>query len=114
MQISTLPIALPTASQGLRVDVTERSQKDVSSQNPRDRDEDRQDNTLDDLRIRDEAIQQQRIEASDRISRLNADRQQSVEQFPLSTQRALQAFANNSPSPEQQLGIELAGVDTFA
>ena len=28
--------------------------------------------------------------------------------------KALQAFAANTPSPEQQLGIELAGVDTFA
>lgn len=30
------------------------------------------------------------------------------------TQRALQAFADNSPSVEERLGIELVGVDTFA
>lgn len=114
MQISGFPIALPTASQGLRVDVTERSQKDVSSQDLRNRDDEREDSSLDELRVRDEALQQQRLEANDRISRLNADRQQSAEQFPLNTQRALQAFANNSPTPEQQLGIELVGVDTFA
>jgi hypothetical protein len=114
VQISGFPVALPATSQGLRPDVAERSQKDVPSQDLRDRDEQRQGRSLDDLRVRDEAIQQQRIEASDRTSRLNADRQQSAEQFPLNIQRALQAFANNSPTPEQQLGIELVGVDTFA
>lgn len=34
-------------------------------------------------------------------------------QLPLNTHRALKAFINNSPSPEQQLGIELAGIDVF-
>lgn len=27
---------------------------------------------------------------------------------------ALKAFSDNAPSPEQRLGIELAGIDTFA
>lgn len=38
------------------------------------------------------------------------------EEQPLSftAQRALKAFAENTPSPGQQLGIELAGVDTYA
>lgn len=29
-------------------------------------------------------------------------------------QQALQAFENAGPSPEEQLGIELAGIDTYA
>ena len=33
--------------------------------------------------------------------------------LPYQTQRALQAFADNTPSPQQQLGIELAGIDTY-
>lgn len=31
-----------------------------------------------------------------------------------STRKALKAFADNTPTPGQQLGIELAGIDTFA
>lgn len=34
--------------------------------------------------------------------------------FPLNTRKALQTFAENKPSAQQQLGVELAGINTFA
>lgn len=34
--------------------------------------------------------------------------------LPLRNQVALQTFLENKPSPEEQLGIELVGIDTFA
>ena len=36
------------------------------------------------------------------------------ENLNFTARKALQAFADNTPSPEQQLGIELAGIDTYA
>ena len=49
------------------------------------------------------------------LSRAIAESRNSVdENLPRSTQQALQAFESNNPTAEQQLGIELAGVDTYA
>ena len=56
---------------------------------------------------------QRRIE----LSQLVADnrRANNVDQnLPRNTQQALQAFQDAQPSVEQQLGIEIVGVDTFA
>lgn len=35
------------------------------------------------------------------------------EQLPFRAQQALRAFADNGPTAGQQLGIELAGIDTY-
>jgi hypothetical protein len=68
-----------------------------------------------------EPQQQQRpVLASSEADRIDLRRisegqaQQSRQNLPLNTQRALQAFQQNSPSIEEQLGVELAGIDTFA
>lgn len=114
MQISGFPILIPPASQAQRPDAVERSQKDI----PRDgvETDERESNSLSFEDIQDfrEDVIPQRVESSSQSSTINASRQQSGEQFPLNIQKALQAFADNTPTPEQQLGIELVGVDTFA
>lgn len=60
-----------------------------------------------DLRQLSEGQSEQNTLALQRGQQNNAD-------LPLNTQRALQAFQENSPSLEERLGVELVGVDTFA
>ncbi|ARN75367.1 hypothetical protein [Oceanicoccus sagamiensis] len=110
MQISSLPIISQPPAQTQRPDITERVQKDVQRDPTRNDDND----SLEELRARSEEILQQRIESSGASSGVQARQQAQEDGLPLNTQRALQTFAENSPSPEQQLGIELVGVDTFA
>lgn len=57
---------------------------------------------------------QQRVVSSNRDEDTRFTARAEQEGLNFSTQRALQAFADNTPSPEQRLGIELAGIDTFA
>lgn len=111
MKISGFPVVIPLSQRG---DILERIQKDVPRENARNNDVDSDDRSFEKLNSHDENIQQQRIDAQDQVRRVNANRQQATEQFPLSTQRALEAFNSNGPVAEQQLGIELVGVDIFA
>ena len=111
MQISSLPIITQPPAQTQRPDIAERVQKDVQRNPTQNNDEA---SSLEELRARSEEILQQRIESSSANSGVNARQRAQEDGLPLNTQRALQTFAENSPSPEQQLGIELAGVDTFA
>ena len=111
MQISSLPIVTQAPAQTQRPDITERVQKDVQRDPTQNNDDS---SSLEELRARSEEILQQRIEASEANRGINSRQRAEQDELPLSTQRALQTFAENSPSPEQQLGIELVGVDTFA
>lgn len=111
MQISGFPVVVPQSQRG---DITERIQKDVPRESARNKDVEDDDRSFEKLNSRDENILQQRIDAQDQVRRVNASRQQAAQQFPLSTQRALEAFNSNGPTAEQQLGIELVGVDIYA
>jgi hypothetical protein len=51
------------------------------------------------------ATRQQRLGDLETLQESNLPRQNQV---------AIQAFVDSSPSPEEQLGIELAGIDTYA
>ena len=112
MQISGLPNLPVVPAQNQRVDATGRLPRETS------RSEDERANpseaALQQLRSPDEENQQQRVDAGNRADETFFRRQAEDEDLPLSTRRALQTFAENTPSPEQQLGIELAGIDTFA
>jgi hypothetical protein len=119
VQISGLPILSITTSQGPRPDVVERLQRqgnrseDDSSSFTRPSSQP-DSATLAQLRPASENTRQQRVESSVRASELVSRRRPEDENLPFNTQRALRAFTQNSPSPEQQLGIELAGIDIFA
>lgn len=122
MQISgsiNLPATL-LPQQGQRADIADRLQRDIR----RDSDQDQQPRPARIESADDNPVTFARpIVSADETSRaenraaLNA--QQEVDRLrqdslPLSTRQALQTFAENTPSPEQRLGIELAGIDTFA
>ena len=114
MQISGFSTITQAPSQTQRPDIVERVKKDVQRENTRSNDDERSNGSLEELQARSAEILQQRIESSEANSAVNDRRRVQEEDLPLSTRRALQTFAENSPSPEQQLGIELVGVDTFA
>ncbi|MEE8059848.1 MAG: hypothetical protein V3T17_18750 [Pseudomonadales bacterium] len=113
MQISgfsTLPVV---PSQNQRPDIAERQQKDVQRETNRNENKSSA-STVEQLQTDSEGIQQRNVESSNRSSEVISRRQAEDQDLPLSTRRALQIFAANTPTPEQQLGIELAGIDTFA
>ena len=114
MQISGLPILIPPASQAQRPDAVDRSQKDIPTDVSEIDERESNRRSFEDIQEARGDVIPQRVESSNQSSAINASRQQPDEQFPLNIQRALQAFADNTPTPEQQLGIELVGVDTFA
>ncbi len=114
MQISGFPLIAPPAPQNRRTDVVERGQSDVEVEVNRDGDEDRRSRSLDEHRVLAEDFLQQRVESSRANDSIQFRRQAEQNDFPLNVQKALQTFVENSPSPEQQLGIELVGVDTYA
>lgn len=110
MQISSLPVITQSSAQTQRSDITEHRKKDVQ----RDPDQNNNDiGSLEQLNARSEDVLQQRVESSNANSGIEA-RQRAKQELPLTAQRALQSFTENSLSSEQRLGIELAGVDTFA
>lgn len=123
MQISgstNLPAAL-LPQQGQRADIADRLQRDIR----RDSDRDEQQSRPSRIESPDNnpVTFARPIVAADEISRAESRASLSTEQnaqplnqdrLPLSTRQALQTFAENTPSPEQRLGIELAGIDTFA
>lgn len=120
MQISSLPIVLPPPSQTQRQDINDRVVKDVQRETTRNTGDDRGSSSLEELQARSEELLQQRVESVDTASNVNNSNSSNVnrqpsnnDDLPLTTQKALQSFADNSPSAEQQLGIELAGVDIF-
>lgn len=114
MQISGLPIVISPASQAQRPDTLERAQKDISRDVQGNDERERSSRSFDDIQAASADVEFERVEPSTQTRNLNDRRQPVDEQFPLNIQRALQAFADNTPTPEQQLGIELVGVDTFA
>ncbi|MFA7552963.1 MAG: hypothetical protein WCY88_01845 [Spongiibacteraceae bacterium] len=116
MQISGLPIVssiTPPSVQTQRTDITERVQKDVQRETTRSNDE-RSNSSLDELKARSQEILQQRLESSARANAVNSKQRAEDDNLSRNTRRALDAFAQNTPSLEQQLGIELVGVDTYA
>lgn len=112
MQISGFPIVTPSPSPSARLDATERLQKPVQRETNRTEDE-RPNAALDEGRANREAEQQSRIASATEISGVNNRPQFEEEGLTRSAQRALEAFASNAPSPSQQLGIELAGIDVY-
>lgn len=56
----------------------------------------------------------QLVESGRRSSPVDFYRQADTQNLSLTAQKALKTFAENAPSPQQRLGIELAGIDTFA
>ncbi|WP_101759317.1 hypothetical protein [Oceanicoccus sp. KOV_DT_Chl] len=121
MQISSLPIVTLPPSQTQRSDISTRVVKDVQRETTRNADDDRNNSSLDELRARSDELLQQRVDSASAGSGLNnsnsnqANRQPlSRDDLPLNTRKALQTFAENTPTPEQRLGVELVGIDTFA
>jgi len=114
LQISGFPLITPSAPQNRRADNVERGQSDVAIEVDREGNEDRQSRSLDENRVLAEDFLQQRVESSRATDSIQFRQQVEQSDLPLNTQKALQTFAENSPSPEQQLGIELVGVDTYA
>jgi hypothetical protein len=99
--VQVVPVQSPNE---LRPDVADRVQKSGALDNARDRADDSALETARPVRAGSETgeVFGRRIEQSSVDERL-----------PLTTRRALQAFADNTPSPEQRLGIELAGIDVI-
>ena len=112
MQISGLPNFPVVPAQSPRVDAANRVPRE--SDNSEDERPRPTEVALERLGSSGENSQQQRVDSSNRANEAFFRRQNEDEDLPLSTRRALQTFAENTPSPEQQLGIELAGIDTFA
>lgn len=117
MQISGLPLVssiTPSSTQTQRVDITERVQKDIPRESPRSANDERSNSSLDELKARSREILQQRLESSARANSANTKHRAEDDKLSRNARRALDTFAQNMPSPEQQLGIELVGVDTYA
>ena len=55
-----------------------------------------------------------RIDVAERTRETNFQRREAEQDLSFRSQQALQTFQENSPSIEQQLGVEIVGVDTFA
>lgn len=114
MQISGFPLIAPSTSQNRRTDVVEPGQGDVDIDVNREGDEDRRSRSLEGNRVFAEDFLQQRVELSPANDSIQFRQQAEQGDLPLNIQKALQTFTENAPSPEQQLGIELVGVDTYA
>jgi hypothetical protein len=119
VQISGLSIALPQSPNQQRPESAARALR-IQEQQPRSSEQGSGD-TLAANRERQE--QQRPVFASSEADRIDLRRiseaqtqqsRQNSQNLSLNTQRALQAFQQNSPSIEEQLGVELAGIDTFA
>ncbi len=114
MQIAGLP-NLPIASNlAQRPDASERLQREQPRESNRTEDQREQIVEQGQQTSQSQEVIEQRVESPDRTNETQTRRQAEDENLPLNTRRALQAFAENTPSPEQQLGIELAGIDVFA
>lgn len=58
---------------------------------------------------------QRRVEFSRSASQSSlSPSREAQDSLPLRNQRAIQAFESNRPTIEQTLGIEIAGIDTYA
>ena len=116
MQISGYTVSTPLISPNQRPDITERTQKDIRRETPEAEPakSSPQQASLDEASASYTEFVQQRVESPGASSNVNSQRSASDENLPLNTQRALKTFADNTPSAEQRLGIELVGVDTYA
>ncbi len=61
-----------------------------------------------------QARSRQRLVSAEEAARLDTRPQSENENLSFNARKALRTFADNTPTPEQRLGIELVGVDTFA
>ncbi len=117
MQISGLPTVVQPPASTQRPDIADRVQRDVqrnANSSANDSDEQQRSPSLEEIRQSGQDFIQQRVEAASQSSSTGSRRQLEDDNLPLRTQRALQAFADNTPSAQQRLGIELVGIDTFA
>lgn len=55
-----------------------------------------------------------RIDIAERVRESNFQRNEVRQDLPFRSQQALQTFQQNRPTIEQQLGVEIVGVDIFA
>ena len=114
MQISGLPITTTFPAQTQRSDTVERVEREAR----RDESRNKNDRAIDELsnpKLSDETLRLQRVELANELEKISARSNLNEDiDLPLNTRQALKAFVENAPSAEQQLGIELVGVDTFA
>lgn len=115
MQISALPVQSVQPVQNQRQDIVERVQRDVQRGSNRSVNDEQSNTPLAELvESSDQLSLQSTIESLLDAARNNNSQQQNDNNLSFNSRQALQAFNENIPSPQQQLGIELVGVDTFA
>ncbi len=113
MQIGGLPITLPQSLPTQRQDSVERVQRDDQRDQSR-REGDREQVLIPRENSLPADVNVRSINATSGSSEAGQRPRFDDQQLPLNVQRALNTFEQNTPSPEQRLGIELAGIDTFA
>jgi hypothetical protein len=113
LPISTVSSSLVTSlpQRNLRPDVVDRSQRSADRDSGRRGVELLATHLAGELGVAADNLELRRVDSGPDVSRLEF---QDHSDLPLKTRQALQAFAENMPSPGQQLGIELAGIDLFA
>ncbi len=113
LQISSLPLTPIRPPHTRGQDLAERERKDFSAENDRATSGSTEGNILDDIPSISDSQVVRPIESRNRIIETLARNQSDDRSIPLASQKALQAFTQNAPNGPQQLGIELAGIDTF-
>jgi len=94
----------------------------VSERAPRERDtavavndvELRSERVASDLQSSDVSLSARPIDSGSRPDRTFSRQSAEGDQLSLNSRKALQTFNDNSPSAQQQLGVELAGINTYA
>ena len=114
MQISGPFTSTSSTALNQRADIADRLQRDVPRPPNRSSNDQRRNASLEELQARYDDLQRSQVESAPET--FTVDQRPPLEQDGVSrnTQRAIQTFLDNTPSAEQQLGIELVGVDTFA
>jgi len=96
--------------------------RDVSERGPRERDtavavndvELRPDRVAGDLQSTEVSLSVRPVESSTQPDRTFSRQAAETDDLSLNARKALQTFTDNSPSAQQQLGVELAGINTYA
>lgn len=113
MRISGSP-AISTQTPGqLRPDVAERLQRNPTRAETREQSDEQAIRSIELPDNRQDAVARPvaGISETSAVNTSNRKQQLDNEQLSLNARKALQTFSENTPSPEQQLGIELARID---
>ena len=115
MRVAGSPVHLQTLQRQQQNQLEQVQQKQLIKQ--RQADEVNQ-AALDKLQQRRERLEtrtiEQSFEAMDSSRLRKMDDAQAIADLPHRNQQAIQTFADNGPSAEERLGVELAGIDVFA